>query len=74
MLPPPTFLTMNNNSQIIDNITQMADKIIESELAEEEEEVKQEFKKLYMRQNLSTYIDFNMIEKLKVQSDRKSVV
>ena len=68
MLPPPTFLTMNNNSQIIDNITQMADKIIESELAEEEEEVKQEFKKLYMRQNLSTYIDFNMIEKLKVQS------
>ena len=68
VLPPPTFLTMNNNSQLIDNISQMADKIIEAELSEEEENIKQEFKKLYLRQNLATYIDFNMVERLKTQA------
>ena len=64
VLPPPTFLTMNNNSQIIDNVTQTADKIVDTELAAEEEEVKTEWKKLYVRKTLSTYIDFNLIDKL----------
>lgn len=64
VLPPPTYLTSTNNSQIIDNINQMADKIIDSEFESEPDEVKQEFKKLYLRDNLSSYLDFDRIEKL----------
>ena len=68
ILPPPNYLTMSNNSQIIDNINQTADKIIESDMADEEEDVKAEWKKLYLMHNLSTYIDFSLVEKLKQQA------
>lgn len=64
ILPPPTYLTTTNNSQLIDNINQMADKIIESEFDGESDEVKQEWKKLYLRDNLATYIDFDRVERL----------
>ncbi len=64
ILPPPTYLTSTNNSQLIDNINQMADKIIESEMDSESDEVKQEWKRLYLRDNLSTYIDFERVERL----------
>lgn len=65
ILPPPTYLTMTNNQQLIDNITQMADKIIELEMTNYTDEEKAEFKKLYVRSHLSSYIDFNMIDRLK---------
>ena len=65
ILPPPTYLTTTNNSQLIDNINQMADKIIESEMDNESDEVKQEWKRLYLRDNLSTYIDFDRVERLR---------
>ena len=65
ILPPPTYLTTTNNSQLIDNINQMADKIIESEMDGESDEVKQEWKRLYLRDNLSTYIDFDRVERLR---------
>lgn len=63
-LPPPIYLTLTNNSQLIDNVTQMADKIAENEMSTEEDDVKQEFKKLYIRENLATYMDYAMIAKL----------
>lgn len=66
MLPPPVYLISQNNQQIIDNITQQADKIIELEFANESDEVKTEFKKLYTRANLATYINFNQVERLKM--------
>lgn len=65
ILPPPTYLTTTNNSQLIDMINQMADKIIESEMDNESDEVKQEWKRLYLRDNLSTYIDFDRVERLR---------
>ena len=65
ILPPPTYLTTTNNSQLIDMINQMADKIIESEMDSESDEVKQEWKRLYLRDNLSTYIDFDRVERLR---------
>ena len=64
-LPPPTYLVTTNTSQLFDNITQMADKINEDELATEPEEVKAEFKKLYVREHLNTYIDFGLVDRLK---------
>ena len=68
ILPPPTYLTMTNNSQLIDNINQMADKIIESELDGESDEYKQEFKRMYLKDNLNTYLDYDRIERLKIEA------
>lgn len=65
ILPPPLYLTMTNNQQLIDTISQQADKIIELELSNEEEEVKTEFKKVYTRGCLAAYIDFSQIERYK---------
>jgi hypothetical protein len=64
ILPPPTYLTMNNNQQLLDNISGFADKLVETELASEEDDVKNEFKKLYIRNSLSSYIDYEMVERL----------
>lgn len=63
ILPPPIYMTMMNNSQLIDNVNQLVDKIIENEMANEDEDVKAEFKKLYTRSFLSTYIDFDTVER-----------
>ena len=67
-LPPPMYLIMQSNSQLIDNVTAMGDKLAETELAEEEDEVKTEWKKLYVRQNLSAYINYSQLEELKEQA------
>jgi hypothetical protein len=77
ILPPPTYLVMNTNSHMIDSITQMADKIIENKMMNETEEVKAEFKNIYIRNILSTYIDFDQIDryldlaKMKVEADKE---
>ena len=55
---------MTNNSQLIDNINQMSDKIIEAEMDQYPDEVKQEFKRLYLKDNLNTYIDYDRVERL----------
>ena len=68
MLPPPTYLTMTNNSQLIDNINQMADKIIEAEFEGDSDELKQEFKRLYLKDNLNTYLDYDRIDMLKEEA------
>jgi hypothetical protein len=65
ILPPPTYLVSTNNTQLIDNVSQMADKIIDTELDGESDEVKQEFKKIYVRDSLAAYIDYDKIERLK---------
>ena len=61
-LPPPVYLAMNNNQQLLDNVSQMADKLIEFELSNQEDDVKAEFKKLYIRSTLGTYIDYNFVD------------
>ena len=68
ILPPPTYLTMTNNSQLIDNINQMADKIIEAEFDNETDEIKQEFKRLYLKDNLNTYLDYDRIAMLREEA------
>lgn len=76
LLPPPIYMIMQNNQQLMDNITQQADKIIELELSNESDEVKAEFKKIYTRNCLSSYINFNQIEryrnvaKVNVEADK----
>lgn len=68
ILPPPTYLTATNNSQLIDNINQMADKIIEAEFEGDPDELKQEFKRLYLKDNLNTYLDYDRINMLKQEA------
>ena len=65
ILPPPTYLTAQNNSQLIDNTTQIADKIIDTDMAGEDDAIREEFKKLYVRDALAAYLDYDRIEQLK---------
>ena len=58
-------MATTNISQLFDNITQLAEKICEDELSTEEDDVKTEFKKLYVREQLGTYIDFTFVERIK---------
>ena len=64
ILPPPVYLNITNNSQLIDSINQMADKIIESEMESESDDIKAEWKRLYLRDNLSTYLNYDRLERL----------
>ena len=42
----------------------MADKLIEFELSDAEDDVKAEFKKLYIRNTLGTYIDYDFVDQI----------
>ena len=64
ILPPPTYLTITNTQQMLDTVTQLADKICDSELSDEDDPTKAEFKKLFMRNYLGTYMDFANIERM----------
>lgn len=68
ILPPPIYLLLNNNQQLLDNVSNQADKIIEIEYANEEDEFKAEFKRLYIRDQLSTYLDYDNIGSLEEQT------
>ena len=64
ILPPPTYLTVTNTQQMIDNINQLTDKVVDLELSNEEDNIKAEFKRLYARSYLATYIDFDIVQRL----------
>jgi len=64
LLPPPTYLTITNTQQMLDTVIQLGDKINDVELNDEDEKVKAEFKKLFLRNYLGTYIDFSNVERL----------
>jgi len=62
-LPPPTFLISSNREQILSNMDKEAEAINNIELADEEDDVKREWKKIHFRNQLGTYLDYDMIEK-----------
>ena len=64
ILPPPIYLTMTNNQQLFENVSQMADKIVDMELTGYTDEVKAEFKRLYIHDHLSTYINYDDITRM----------
>lgn len=63
ILPPPIYMTMNNNQQLLDNVMQMAQKIADIELANEEETIKQKFIQTYCRNQLSAYFNYSDIDR-----------
>lgn len=70
-LPTPVFLNYNNMTQIIDSITQFAEKLAQYEYADTNEEGVDEQKTLFIKHfvhdRLSTYIKVNEIEEIKTK-------
>ncbi len=62
LLPAPAYLAMTNAQQLIDNMKNYANSICEVVCADEEDNVKQEFLNIYMRNCLGTYVDFSQID------------
>ena len=60
-LPPPIYLLANNNSQLIDTVSQLADKIAEIQFYNEKDDLKAEWKKNYVTRTLSSYIHLDDI-------------
>ena len=61
VLPPPIYLLINNNAQLIDAVTQMADKLVDIYFSNESDDLKAEWKKNYVTRTLSTYIAYDDI-------------
>ena len=62
LLPAPAFMAMSNSQQLIDNIKSYAQSISDIVCAQEDDEVKNEFLNLFMRNQLGTYVDFTQID------------
>jgi hypothetical protein len=69
ILPPPVYLLINSSQQLFDNISSMADKIIDihSTIGDDNEDkdaINKEFKNLYLRNVLGTYLGYNDYDRL----------
>ena len=73
LLPPPTYMVLQNNSQLLDNVQSMAEKISMTYPEGEDDRVKAEFNKLYLRDALSTYIDYDKVERF-IQAAKVNVI
>ena len=68
LLPAPAFLSMTNSQQLIDNTKNYVQAIVDSELANEKDEVKTEFTKIMLRSILGNYIDYDKVDEAKTQA------
>lgn len=64
LLPAPSFLSMTNGQQLIDNIKNYVTAIVDITCAQEDDEVKSEFTNICTRKYLGTYINFSDIDDL----------
>jgi hypothetical protein len=69
ILPPPVYLLINSSQQLFDNISSMADKIIDihsiiGDDNEDKDAINKEFKNLYLRNVLGTYLGYNDYDRL----------
>ena len=63
ILPPPVYLIINSSQQLFDNISGMADKIIDIH-GNGDDEINKEFKNLYLRSVLGTYLGYDEYDRL----------
>ena len=61
-LPAPAFLTMTNFNQLFDNTKTLAQSIADFEIIDNEE-LKPEFIKIFIHDQLGTYLDFDKIQR-----------
>lgn len=64
LLPAPSFLSMTNGQQLIDNIKNYVSTIADIVCTDVEEDVRNEFINICTRKYLGTYIDFSNIDDL----------
>lgn len=64
LLPAPSFLSMTNGQQLIDNIKNYVATIADITCSDVDEEVRNEFINICTRKYLGTYIDFSNIDDL----------
>jgi hypothetical protein len=75
ILPPPMFLNITNTNQIVTNARDFANTIVEMEMIDEEDEtVKNVFTKLMQEHYLSSYIDLNIVNELKIRAQHIAAV
>ena len=67
-LPAPAFLNMTNINQLMNNTNEYVQSIVNSELADESDEVKIKFTKKMMRYHLSTHMNTDLVDKYKSES------
>ena len=65
MLPPPAFLSVTQGSQLLGSVTQYIDAVMEIEMAGEEDDVKNMFKKKMLRKIIPDYISDQEIQDIK---------
>jgi hypothetical protein len=77
ILPPPIYLLINNNTQLLDSVSGMSDKLIDIYLPNEDDELKAKFKANYIKSKLSAYINDNdinrMIENARVDLEAEKI-
>ena len=69
ILHPPVYLLINSSQQLFDNISSMADKIIDihstvDDSNEDKDAINKEFKNLYLRNTLGTYLGYDDYDRL----------
>ena len=65
ILPPPAFLSMTQNTQLINSASQYADTIVDIEMAGESDEARQMFKKRLIRKMIPSYLTDEEIKEIK---------
>jgi hypothetical protein len=73
LLPAPAFLSMTNTEQLVSNTKNYISAIAEVELANEDDNVKNEFTKIMMRSMLGNYIDYDAVDEAITQAKMKVV-
>lgn len=67
-LPAPSFLNATNGQQLVEGTMNYLDSIVNSELADEEDDVKAEFKRLGLRYYIPSHLNISVIDRLKVEA------
>lgn len=67
-LPAPSFLNATNGQQLVEGTMNYLDSIVNSELADEPDEVKAEFKRLGLRYYIPSHLNISVIDRLKVEA------
>ena len=68
LLPAPAFLSMTNSEQLMNNINNYIKAIAETELMNEDDEVKAEFTRIMTRTMLGNYIDYSKVDEIVQQA------
>ena len=74
-LPPPMFLNITNTNQVIQNTLDFANNVVTIYMADEpRDDVKMKFTTKVQKYYLGSYLDFDVLEKLKTESEQEVTI